>query len=776
MRVADLINKLSIEEKVSLCSGNGPWSTKKIEKLAIPEVYMSDGPAGPRWMKNISEAKKWDMSSLASFNSTSGYTDLLHPVTNFPSLSTLCSSWDRDLISQVGKAIGEECQHLGIGVLLAPGVNIIRHPLCGRAYEYFSEDPVLAGELGAAYIEGVQSSGVGATVKHFACNNAEFERLSMDSVVEERALREIYLAVFERIVKKAKPALVMESYNKVNGVSLAENKHLLSEVLKTEWGFEGVVISDWWAINDKVASFNAGLDLEMPQQLKNDEALLMAVKSGKVSIDRLNDACNRILSLALKYGRQEKKIVDLNSHHALAKKAARESIVLLKNNQDILPIDPKSGTIAVIGSFAKEPRYQGWGCSIVNPRRLLNPLEEIKAIAKNVLYSDGYLEGDKMSEELIQEAKSTATNADTVILFVGLPEAYETETHDRVDYNLPEAHLILINSLSEVSDRIVVVLQNGSAIAVKPWIDKVQAIFEAYLGGEAGAGAIADLLFGVDSPSGKLAVTFPNNIEDAPGYLNFPGENNKHVYQEGLFVGYRYYEKKLIEPTFPFGFGLSYTKFLYSDLKLSSNCIEDNEQLTVSFNITNIGKRRGAEVAQIYIKPSLSRLKRPLKELKGFVKLDLNPGETKKAVLELSGRDFAYYDDFLRTWVVESGVYTIVIGSSSLTIHLEDKLEMRSRQVNFIPITGESYCYNLFDNTFLLNAFKKVMIENGIWPSEIDDDYLQAIKQNFIPLFKSIERQTEGKITRDVFDQWLIRINDEAKRLSEASVKMRVVN
>jgi beta-glucosidase len=763
-KIESLLEELSLEEKVGLCSGFGPWSTKKIERLGIKPVFMSDGPHGPRWMKTSSytQSSEWDMSSLSSFNTSSGYTDLLYPVTNFPSLASLGSSWNRELLFEVGKSIGEECRHLGIGLLLAPGVNIVRHPLCGRAFEYFSEDPVVAGEMGAAYVQGVQSTGVGATVKHYLCNNAEFERLSMDSLVEERALREIYLATFKRVVKKANPAMIMESYNKVNGVSMAENKHFLCDILKNEWGFKGTIISDWWAINDRVESFKAGLDLEMPQNTINDELLLDAALKGIVNEERIDDACRRIIMLSLKYGDLEKKLADFDKHHEIARKAATESIVLLKNKGNILPLDSeKPGNIAVIGSFAKKPRYQGWGCSIVNPRKLLTPLDEIEKVVGTVDFAEGYIEGAHVNEALLSEARKTAEMVETVILVVGLPEELETETKDREDYNVPKSHLRLINEISKVNERIIVVLQNGSAIAIEPWHNKVTAIIEAWLGGEAGASAIADILFGFENPSGKLALTFPKKIHDAPGYLNFPGENGKHVYQEGVFVGYRYYEMKDIEPMYPFGYGLSYTEFEYSNIRLSSLKITNDEPLIVSFNLTNTGEMNGREIAQMYISPHNSRLKRPIKELKNFEKVYLKKGETKKVTMILNGLDFSYYDDAINKWIVDSGTYTIAIGTSSAHIKLKIDVEIKSNQPVFKPLTGESYCYNLVENPIALEAFKNVMARNNLWPETITEEFIETIKHNFIPLFKSVTRQTGGKISRKVFDIWMEEVNLE---------------
>ncbi len=755
-----ILEQLTVEEKVSLCSGFGPWSTKKIERLNINPVFMSDGPHGPRWMKTQSYTHRaqWDMSTLSSFTTKSGYLDSLHPVTNFPSLASLGSSWNRDLITMVGKAIGEECRELGIGLLLAPGVNIVRHPLCGRAYEYLSEDPVVAGELGTAYIKGVQSTGVGATLKHYVCNNAEFERLSMDSVVEERALREIYLTPFERIVKQAKPAMVMESYNKVNGTSLVENKRLLTDVLKKEWGFDGVIISDWWAVNDRVTSLNAGMDLEMPQNLLNEALLLEAMQKGTVSIEQLNDSCKRILKLARNYAELEKINADYDSHHALARKAAAESIVLLKNENMTLPLEGTEN-VAVIGSFAKNPRYQGVGCSIVNPRKLLIPLEEIQAKASNVSYSMGYDNNHETTDILLKNAQTVASKADVVILFVGLPEEVETETHDRDDYNLPKSHLSLIEAVKEVNHQLIVVIQNGSAVAIKPWMEEIPAIMEAWLGGEAGAGAIADVLFGDVNPSGKVAVTFPEKIEDIPGYLNFPGENGTHLYSEGIFVGYRYYEKKKILPTIPFGHGLSYTEFKYSEIKTSKDLMTNREILEISVKVTNVGALSGKEVVQLYVKPHDSRLKRPMKELKGFDKVYLEPGESKTVMFSLRGRDFAYYDEYHKQWVVDSGDYSILVGASSNDIRLEAGVSIESKQVVFRPLTGEDYCYNLVDNPYALQAFKDIMVRNGLWDEGVDEEFFETIRLNFIPLFKSIIRQTGGNISRAEFDSWMDEVN-----------------
>jgi beta-glucosidase len=466
--------------------------------------------------------------------------------------------------------------------------------------------------------------------------------------------------------------------------------------------------------------------------------------------------------LSLKYGGLKNQIANFDNHHEVARKAAIESIVLLKNNDNILPLNSEyHGKIAVVGSFAKKPRYQGGGCSIVNPRKLLTPLAEIEKVIGHVDYADGYIESVYTNRSLLDEARKTAEMVDTVILFVGLPEDLETETHDRKDYNVPKSHVMLINEISEVQDRVIVVLQNGSAVAIEPWCDNVAAIIEAWLGGEAGAGAIADILFGFENPSGKLAVSFPKKITDTPGYLNFPGENGKHVYQEGVFVGYRYYEMKEMEPMYPFGYGLSYTKFRYSNIRLSSLRISNEDQLRVSFDLTNMGDMDGMEIVQLYIIPHISRLKRPVKELKNFDKVSLKKGETKKVTMILNGRDFSYFDDDFNRWIVDSGTYTIAIGASSTNIKLKIDVEINSNQIVFKPLTGESYCYNLVENPIALEAFKKVMVRNNLWPDAITEEFIEAIRHNFIPLFKSISRQTGGKISKEVFDGWMEEVNSE---------------
>jgi beta-glucosidase len=663
-----IISQMTLEEKASLCSGLDFWHLKGIERLGIPSIMVTDGPHGLRKQQQSAD-------HLGIYDSV--------PATCFPSAVGLASSWNRELIEKIGIALGEECQAEGVAILLGPGANIKRSPLCGRNFEYFSEDPYLSSEMAASHIKGVQSQGVGTSLKHFAANNQEHRRMSIDAVVDERTLREIYLASFEGAVKQAQPWTVMCSYNKVNGKYASENKYLLTDILKDEWGFEGFVVSDWGAVNERVKGLAAGLDLEMPSSNGiGDQKIVEAVKNGTLPEKVLDKAVERILRVIFKAVDQKKENAsyDKEAHHQLAREAARECMVLLKNEDRILPLK-KEGTIAVIGEFAKNPRYQGGGSSHVNPTKLDNIYEEIKKTAgnkANILYAQGYnLEKDDIDEQLIQEAKKIAIQSDVAILFVGLPERYESEGYDRQHLRIPDNHQKLIEAVTEVQPNVVVVLSNGSPIEM-PWLDKVKGVLEAYLGGQALGGAIADLLFGDANPSGKLAETFPRELSHNPSYLNFPGEGDKVEYKEGIFVGYRYYDKKNIEPLFPFGYGLSYTTFEYSNLSISKKEILDTETVTVTVNVKNTGEMAGKEIVQLYVKDVESSVIRPEKELKGFEKVELQPGEEKTVTFTLDKRAFAYYNVDLKDWHVESGEFEILIGKSSRDIVLKKSIYVKS--------------------------------------------------------------------------------------------------
>ena len=663
-----IIADMTLEEKASLCSGLDFWHTKGIERLGIPSIMVTDGPHGLR--------KQDEGVDHLGLNKAV-------PATCFPSAVGLASTWNRELMNKVGVALGEECQAENVAVLLGPGANIKRSPLCGRNFEYFSEDPYLSSQMAAGHINGVQSQGVGTSLKHFAANNQEHRRMSVDVIVDERTLREIYLASFEGVVKEVQPWTVMCSYNKVNGEYASENNYLLNEVLKDEWGFEGFVVSDWGAVNERAVGLENGLELEMPSTMGvGDKKIVDAVNNGQLAEEKLDRAVERLLTIIFKAvdNKKENAVYSKDAHHLLAREAARESMVLLKNEDAILPLG-KSGTVAVIGAFAQNPRYQGGGSSHITPTKLESILAEIDTVSgenTTVLYAQGYdLKSDEVDEALINEAKEVAAEVDTVVLFAGLPDRYESEGYDREHLRMPQNHIKLIEAVAEVNSNIVVVLCNGAPIEM-PWLGQVKAVLEGYLGGQALGGAIADLLFGDANPSGKLAETFPKRLSDNPSFLNFPGEGDKVEYKEGIFVGYRYYDKKNMEPLFPFGYGLSYTTFEYSNLTIDQKKIKDTDTVSVTVTVKNTGNVAGKEIVQLYVRDVESSVIRPEKELKGFEKVELQPGEEKTVTYTLDKRSFAYYNEELKDWHVETGEFEILVGKSSRNIVLTETIHVQS--------------------------------------------------------------------------------------------------
>lgn len=666
--IKKIIAEMTIEEKASLCSGLDNWHTKAVERLGIPSIMMTDGPHGLR--------KQEASAGLTEVNNSI-------PATCFPTAVGMACSWDRSLLERIGVALGEECQVEGVSILLGPGANIKRSPLCGRNFEYFSEDPYLSSQMAANHIKGVQSQGVGSSLKHFCANNQEHRRLTVNASIDERTLREIYLASFEGAVKQSMPWTVMCSYNKVNGEYASENNYLLTDILKNEWEHDGFVVSDWGAVNERVKGLKAGLELEMPYSGGDrDKQIAAAVASGELSEEVLDRAVERLLNIIYRAVDNKKPDAkfDKKVHHELAREAARESMVLLKNEGDILPLK-KQGKIALLGAFAKDPRFQGGGSSHVHPTYLSNAYNGIMN-AKNqraeILYSQGYeLENDEIDYNLIDEAKVVASKSDVAVVFAGLIESYESEGYDRTHIRIPENHRKLIEAVAEVQSNTVVVLSNGSPIEM-PWIDKVKAVLETYLGGQAIGEAIADILFGDFTPSGKLAETFPMELSHNPSYLNFPGEGDLVEYKEGLFVGYRYYDTKNIKPLFPFGYGLSYTNFEYSEIKLSKEEIMDNETINVSVKVKNTGKVSGKEIVQLYVRDMEKSVIRPDKELKGFEKIELDVGEEKTVTFVLDKRAFAYYNTKIKDWYVENGGFEILIGKSSQQIVLKAFVTVKS--------------------------------------------------------------------------------------------------
>lgn len=672
--IKQLLKKLTIKEKASLLSGLDAWNTKPIKRLGIPSISMSDGPHGLR--------KQYSGDDLGIETS--------HPATCFPTASLLACSWDKELAEKQGAALGEEAADQGLQIILGPGNNIKRTPLCGRNFEYFSEDPFLSGNMAAGIIKGIQSKGIGTALKHFAANAQETDRLVIDEIISERALREIYLASYEIPIKEAKPTTLMCAYNKINGQYCSENKWLLTDVLRKEWGFKGIVMSDWGATDNRPQGVYAGLDLEMPSSnCINDKEIVKAYKGKHVSIPssdsrfdntltekQIDECVERMLKLVYKLDEKKSgKKCDYAAHHKLAEEIARECMVLLKND-GILPLK-ENADIAVIGEMAVKPRYQGSGSSRVNSVKTDLPLDELKKYA-NVSYAKGYsLENDRDTSE-IENAVSVAERKDAVIILTGLPDSYESEGFDRSTLSIPESHVELIKRVYEVNKNIVVVLCNGAPVTM-PFLENSSAVLEAYLSGEAGAGAIAEILFGKACPCGKLAETFPNRIEDTPAYVNFPGNGRTVRFGEDIFVGYRYYEKKDVPVLFPFGYGLSYTSFEYSELTLSANEIGENDCVTVRVNVKNTGDFDGKEIVQLYVGECSPKIARPVKELKGFKKIELKKGEEKTVEFTLDRRSFAYWNERCGDWSVDSGKFGIFIGAASsdiratgeITVHAE---------------------------------------------------------------------------------------------------------
>ena len=654
------LSELTLEEKASLCLGSDFWHTAPVERLGIPAIMVSDGPHGLR--AQLGEADHVGLQGSA-------------PATCFPTASALGSSWNPELFQMVGEALALEAKGLGVSVVLGPGINMKRSPLCGRNFEYVSEDPWLAGELATAMVLGTQSRGVGTSLKHYAANNQEDDRLRVSAEVDERTLREIYLPAFERVVKLAQPWTIMCAYNKVNGTYASEHHWLLTEVLREEWGFEGLVVSDWGAVHDRVAALRGGLDLEMPPNLGfSDAAIVAAVRDGSLDESILDDSVSRVLHLVDRSqpARAEDVSFDVDEHHALARRAAQESAVLLKNAGRVLPLQPNVGSlVAVIGEFARTPRYQGAGSSQVNPTRVdaaLEAMQSALAGRAEVRFAAGFGVGTTDNDEqLLSEAVDLAREADHVVVFLGLPADEESEGFDRTHLDLPANQLVMLYALAEVHEQLIVVLANGGVVRISSWDDQVSAILECWLSGQAAGGAAVDLLLGVANPSGKLAETIPVRLQDNSSFLNFPGEEGVVRYGEGIFIGYRAYDTLIQNVSYPFGFGLSYTSFRIDDVEVSVSGSVENSDLavTVTASVSNIGQRAGAEVVQVYVGDVQASVARPLRELKGFAKVYLEPGETKQVSCQLDERAFAYWSSRFHRWVVEPGEFTIAVGNSS---------------------------------------------------------------------------------------------------------------
>jgi beta-glucosidase len=682
--VSSLLAQLTLEEKASLCLGADFWHTAPVERLGIPAIMVSDGPHGLRKQPDVGDHVGLGGSVAA---------------TCFPTASALASSWDPALVRRVGQALGVECRAENVAVLLGPGINIKRSPLCGRNFEYFSEDPYLAGVLATAMVDGMQSQGVGASLKHYAANNQETDRLRVSADVDERTLREIYLPAFEQVVTQAQPWTVMCAYNKLNGTYASQNAWLLTKVLREEWGFRGLVVSDWGAVHDRVAALVAGLDLEMPPNLGvSDAAIVAAVEAGELDEAVLDAAVARVLALVDRADSVDEPAgpFDPMAHHELARTVARECAVLLKNEAAILPLSPSPGqAVAVIGEFARTPRFQGAGSSQVNPTRVDVPLDELRAAIGDgveLRFAAGFgIDSTDSDESLAEEAVAVADGASAVVLFLGLPAADESEGFDRTRLELPASQTALLQRLAAINPDIVVVLANGSAVSVADWQGKAKAILECWLSGQAAGGAIADLLLGVANPSGRLAETLPIRLEDTPSYLNFPGEQSHVGYGERIFVGYRGYDARDLEVSFPFGHGLSYTRFDYANLTATVTGRHEDGDLAVhvSCEVSNIGERPGKDVVQLYVRDVQASVSRPIRELKGFAKVDLGPDQRSTVSFELGARDFSFWSTRLHDWVLEAGQFELAVGASSRDLRLAATVDIDAPRVG-PPLDGMS--------------------------------------------------------------------------------------
>jgi len=669
--VTETVASLTLEQKASLTSGESFWTTKAAP--SVPSIVLTDGPHGVRLQRAGSD-------HLGLFDSV--------PATCFPPAVALGSSFDVDLLERVGAALGEESKAEGVGVLLGPGINIKRSPLCGRNFEYVSEDPLLAGVVGAALVRGVQSQGIGTSLKHFAANNQEADRMRVSADIDERTLREVYLRAFQRVVTDAQPWTVMCSYNRINGVPASQHRWLLTDVLRGEWGFEGLVVSDWGAVWDRAAALHAGLDLEMPGNGGSSDAQLVAgILDGTVDEADVDLAATRAVGLVEKVaaGARPDATYDQDAHHALAREAAAASIVLLKNDGGLLPL-AAGADVAVVGDLARHPRYQGAGSSLVNPTRLDDALTAIReAAGREVPFAAGYGVDGATSPELRDEAVSVAAAAQTVLLFLGVPAAMESEGFDRDDLELPAAQLELLDAVLAVNPRTVVVLSNGGVVRLSGFDARVPAIVEGWLLGQAGGSATADVLYGAVNPSGRLAETIPARIEDTPAFLDFPGEHGHVRYAEGLFVGYRWYDARRIEVTYPFGHGLSYATFAYSDVTLDT----ETDGLTVRLTVTNTGDRDGADVVQVYTSVPGSAVVRAPRELRGFSKVHVPAGESRPVTVQVRREDLAHWDTRVDRWVVEGGTYVVEVGASSRDIRATVEVAVDGDAVR-VPLTLDS--------------------------------------------------------------------------------------
>ena len=758
MDIKHIVSQMTLEEKCSLLSGLDFWHTRAVERLGVKNVMVSDGPHGLR--------KQNDKADHLGVNESI-------KAVCFPTASATAASFDQDMLREIGENLGDTCQHEQVSIILGPAVNIKRSPLCGRNFEYFSEDPSLAAELSTRFIQGVQSRNIGVSVKHFAANSQEHRRMSSDSVVDERTLREIYYPAFESAVKKGKAWTVMCSYNKLNGEFASQNKALLTDLLRGEWGFDGYVMSDWGAVSDRVKGVPAGLDLEMPGSGgTNDQRVLKAVQEGRLDEKYVDICVERILSVHQRYFDNAKPDTpwDMEAQHALARQMAAECMVLLKNEDNILPLKEEE-TVAVIGRFAKKPRFQGGGSSHINSFRIESLMDALEG-KENILFAQGYDIATEIPDEaLIAEAVETAKKADKAVIVAGLPDSFESEGYDRTHMRMPKCQVELIERVAAANPNTIVVLYNGSPVEM-PWISSVKAVIEGYLGGQAVGGATKMVLWGDVNPCGRLPESFPLQLEDNPSFLSYGGEGNTAVYNEGVFVGYRYYDKKKMQVLFPFGHGLSYTRFAYSNLQVDKTSLKDTDPLTVTVDVKNIGATAGKEVVQLYVSDVESEVFRPVRELKGFEKVSLQPGEEKTVTFTLDKRAFAYWNTEMHDWHVESGAFRIQIGKSSRDIVLEKEVQVESTVEVPRHFTADSIMMDLEKSEKAMRVlsplFQQAAHQPGMGAEEgqsetaseaITEDMNKAMMM-YMPL-RAMANFSQGHLNYDMMAELAEKINQE---------------
>lgn len=783
MKHMALINQMTLEEKASLMSGENFWNTKAVDRLNIPSIMMTDGPHGVR-----KQAGKADHLGL----------NKSIPATCYPTAATVANSWDRDLIYQMGEYLGKESVNENVSVLLGPGINIKRNPLCGRNFEYFSEDPYLTGELGVSMVKGMQSQGISACPKHFAVNSQEHMRMTIDEVVDERSLREIYLPAFEKVVKEGKTKTLMSSYNQVNGEFANEHSHLMNDILYGEWGYEGVVVTDWGGNNDRVAGLKAHNQLEMPATNGiTDLEIVNAVKEGFLEERILDEAVSQLLTLVFDTSKVVDKnvVVDAEKHHQVAVNIAKKSLVLLKNEGNLLPIKDNR-SIGIIGDFARTPRYQGAGSSLINPTKLPNALEvfnESDLMIKG--FAQGFVRRGRTKEKLVNEAIELSKTVEAVLLFVGLDESSEAEGIDRKNLSLPENQLHLINEVSKVNPNIVLIIAGGGVVEM-PFIHQVKSVLHTYLAGQGSAEATKSIITGEENPSGKLTETYPLKYEDTPSAPFYPGKEATAEHREALFIGYRYFDTFNKEVLFPFGYGLSYTTFSYENLMITDK--------NVSLTISNTGDVYGEEIVQLYIEKKSTQIFRAKKELKGFKKVSLEPGESKQVVLELTDRDFSFYSIRSKDWVIEEGDYSILVGSSIQDIRLEGELFVSGTEtifeyteknfphyfsgeiknipdVEFIRLLGYKPPSPLWDKNNPLGMNDTIaQARSKHWLGKATYGMVAGVKNGFMLIdnpiwsnnmyfvinmpFRQIERFTGGKINSKMVQGYLNVLNKKSKR------------